>query len=180
MQTLKEHYLSTVIPNLKKTFDYKNIHEIPKVKKIEINSGLGTNGSNRVFLEKAIEEITTITGQYPILTKAKKSIAAFKIREGMILGLKVTLRKEKMYAFLERMIHLVFPRIRDFRGINPKSFDKNGNYNFGIQDQLVFPEIDFDRVEQQRGFNVTIVTTAKTTKESYFLLKEIGIPFSTI
>ncbi len=180
MQTLKEHYLLNVIPKLQRNFNYKNNHQIPKLKKIEINSGLGINGSNRVFLQKAIEEITTITGQYPILTKAKKSIAAFKIRQDMILGLKVTLRKEKMYSFLERLIHLVLPRIRDFRGVNPKSFDKDGNYNLGIHDQLVFPEIDFDQVDAQRGFNITIITTAKTAKESYFLLKEIGIPFSTI
>jgi large subunit ribosomal protein L5 len=178
MNNIKNHYLEAVVPKLLETFQYKNIHQIPKILKVEINSGLGVNGSNRVYLQKAIEEIRLISGQQPILKKAKKSVAGFKIRQGVTLGLKVTLRREKMYSFLERFIKLVLPRIRDFRGLNSNSFDKDGNYNVGVSDQLVFPEIDFELVDQQRGFNITIVTTAKSTKEGFFLLKELGIPFS--
>jgi large subunit ribosomal protein L5 len=161
-----------------KEFQYSNIHEIPKIEKIQVSAGLGLNASNRVFLQKATEEIRLITGQHPVLTVSKNSIAGFKIREGMPLGLTVTLRKEKMYAFLETFIKLVLPRIRDFRGLNPKNFDKHGNYNLGISEQLVFPQIDYDSVEQRRGFNITIVTTAKNATEGFFLLKELGVPFA--
>jgi large subunit ribosomal protein L5 len=178
MNNLKEHYTKVVIPKLLENFQYKNIHQIPKIEKITINSGLGLNASNRVFLQKATEEIRVITGQQPILTNAKKSIAGFKVRQDMPLGLTVTLRGEKMYAFLERFIKLTLPRIRDFRGLSPNTFDKHGNYNLGISEQLVFPEIDFDTVDQRRGFNITIVTTAKNQQESFYLLKEIGIPFA--
>ena len=177
MTNLKEHYLTTVIPKLVDEFKYSNKHQIPKIEKIHISAGLGLNASNRVFLQKAIEEIRLITGQHPILTNSKKSIAGFKIREGMPLGLTVTLRREKMYAFLEKFIKLVLPRIRDFRGLTTTNFDKEGNYNLGIAEQLVFPEIDYDNVDQRRGFNITIVTTAKNAKESLFLLKELGVPF---
>jgi large subunit ribosomal protein L5 len=180
MSNLKEHYKTIVIPKLIESFQYQNVHQIPKVEKIHINAGLGLNAQNRVFLQKATEEIRVITGQQPVLTKSKKSIAGFKVREEMPLGLTVTLRGEKMYAFLERFIKLALPRIRDFRGLNPNTFDKSGNYNTGISEQLVFPEIDFDSVDQRRGFNITIVTTAKTQKESYILLKELGVPFSKI
>jgi len=178
MNNLKEHYKKVVIPKLLENFEYKNIHEIPKIEKITINAGLGLNASNRVFLQKATEEIRVITGQQPILTNAKKSIAGFKVRQDMPLGLTVTLRREKMYAFLERFIKLTLPRIRDFRGLSPTTFDKHGNYNLGISEQLVFPEIDFDTVDQRRGFNITIVTTAKNQQESFYLLKEIGVPFA--
>ena len=178
MNNLKEHYTKVVIPKLLENFQYKNIHQIPKIEKITINAGLGLNASNRVFLQKATEEIRVITGQQPILTNAKKSIAGFKVRQDMPLGLTVTLRGEKMYAFLERFIKLTLPRIRDFRGLSPNTFDKHGNYNLGISEQLVFPEIDFDTVDQRRGFNITIVTTAKNQQESFYLLKEIGIPFA--
>jgi large subunit ribosomal protein L5 len=178
MNNLKEYYLKTVIPKLKNEFEYKNVHQIPKIEKIQINAGLGLNASNRVYLQKAIEEIRIISGQQPIICKAKKSVAGFKVRQGIVLGLKVTLRNEKMYAFLERFIKLALPRIRDFRGLNPKTFDKNGNYNIGISEQLVFPEIEFDSVDQKRGFNITVVTTAKTQQEGLFLLQEIGIPFT--
>ena len=178
MNNLKEHYKKNVVPKLLENFQYKNIHEIPKIEKITINAGLGLNASNRVFLQKATEEIRVITGQQPILTNAKKSIAGFKVRQDMPLGLTVTLRREKMYSFLERFIKLTLPRIRDFRGLNPTTFDKYGNYNLGISEQLVFPEIDFDTVDQRRGFNITIVTTAKNQQESFYLLKEIGVPFS--
>jgi large subunit ribosomal protein L5 len=180
MNNLKEHYKNNVVPKLLEKFQYKNIHEIPKIEKIHINSGLGLNAQNRVFLQKATEEIRVITGQQPILTEAKKSIAGFKVRQDMPLGLTVTLRREKMYAFLERFIKLTLPRIRDFRGLNPKTFDKHGNYNIGISEQLVFPEIDFDTVDQRRGFNITIVTTAKNQQEGYYLLQELGIPFAKI
>jgi large subunit ribosomal protein L5 len=178
MNNLKNHYFTSVIPKLLEEFKYKNIHEIPKLEKIQISSGLGLNAQNRVFLQKAIEEIRIITGQQPIVTNSKKSIAGFKIREGIPLGLTVTLRREKMYSFLERFIKLVLPRIRDFRGLNSTNFDKYGNYNMGISEQLVFPDIDFDSVDQKRGFNITIVTTAKNQQEGFFLLKELGVPFA--
>nr|AYO28720.1 ribosomal protein L5 [Neotessella volvocina] len=178
MSNLKKKYLEDVIPKLQQEFKYLNIHQIPKIEKIQISSGLGLNAQNRVFLQKSIDEIRAITGQQPILTYAKKSVAGFKIREGMPLGLTVTLRREKMYSFLEKFISLVLPRIRDFRGINPYNFDKYGNYNLGISEQLVFPEIDYDSVEQRRGLNITIVTTTSNSKESMFLLKELGLPFS--
>jgi large subunit ribosomal protein L5 len=180
MNNLKDHYLKIVVPKLTEEFEYENIHQIPKIEKIHINAGLGLNAQNRVFLQKAIEEIRLITGQQPILKHAKKSIAGFKVREGMPLGLTVTLRREKMYSFLERFIKLTLPRIRDFRGLNPSTFDRDGNYNIGISEQLVFPEIDFDTVDQRRGFNITIVTTAKNSQESFFLLKELGVPFAKI
>ena len=180
MNNLKDHYLKIVVPKLTEEFEYENIHQIPKIEKIHINAGLGLNAQNRVFLQKAIEEIRLITGQQPILKHAKKSIAGFKVRQGMPLGLTVTLRREKMYSFLERFIKLTLPRIRDFRGLNPSTFDRDGNYNIGISEQLVFPEIDFDTVDQRRGFNITIVTTAKNSQESFFLLKELGVPFAKI
>jgi large subunit ribosomal protein L5 len=168
MSNLKNDYLNSVIPKLKEEFKYNNIHQIPKIEKINVSAGLGLNAQNRVFLQKATEEIRLITGQQPVLTLAKKSIAGFKVREGMPLGLTVTLRRGKMYAFLEKFIKLVLPRIRDFRGLNPNNFDKHGNYNLGISEQLVFPEIDYDSVDQRRGFNITIVTTAKNRKEGFF------------
>lgn len=178
MTNLKTKYLEIVIPKLVKEFNYLNKHQIPKLEKIQINSGLGLNAQNRVFLQKATEEIRLITGQQPILTLSKTSIAGFKIREEMPLGLTVTLRREKMYAFFEKFVGLVLPRIRDFRGLNPMNFDKHGNYNLGISEQLVFPEIDYDSVEQRRGFNITIVTSAKNSTEAFFLLKELGVPFA--
>ena len=177
MNNLKNLYKETVVPKLVQEFKYSNVHEIPKIEKIHVSAGLGLNAQNRVFLQKATEEIRLITGQQPILTLSKNSIAGFKIREGMPLGLSVTLRREKMYAFLEKFIKLVLPRIRDFRGLNPTNFDRHGNYNLGIAEQLVFPEIDYDTVEQRRGFNITIVTTAKNATQSFFLLTELGVPF---
>jgi len=177
MSNLKNDYLNTVVPKMVDEFKYENKHEIPKLVKIQVSAGLGLNGQNRVFLQKATDEIRTITGQHPILTVAGNSVAGFKVREGMPLGLTVTLRRKKMYAFLEKFIKLVLPRIRDFRGLSPNQFDKHGNYNLGISEQLVFPEIEYDSVEQRRGFNITIVTTAKTEAESFFLLNELGFPF---
>jgi len=178
MSNLKTLYKEEIVKKLLQEFNYSNPHEIPKLVKIQVSAGLGLNASNRVFLQKATEEIRLITGQHPILTTSKNSIAGFKIREGMPLGLTVTLRREKMYAFLEKFIMLVLPRIRDFRGLNPNNFDKHGNYNLGISEQLVFPEIDYDSVEQRRGFNITIVTTAKNSQEGFLLLKELGVPFA--
>jgi len=178
MSNLKNDYLSTVVPKLVEEFKYENKHQIPKIEKIQISAGLGLNAQNRVFLQKATEEIRLITGQQPVLTLAKNSVAGFKIREGMPLGLTVMLRRAKMYAFLEKFIKLVLPRIRDFRGLNPNNFDKHGNYNLGISEQLVFPEIDYDSVDQRRGLNITIVTSAKNATEGFFLLKELGVPFA--
>ncbi len=178
MNNLQIEYNEKIIPKLQKQFVYKNKHQLPKLEKIQISSGLGLNAQNKTFLQKAIEEIRLVSGQQPILTKAKKSIAGFKIREDMPLGLVVTLRRDKMYSFLEKFTKLVLPRIRDFRGLSTTNFDKYGNYNIGISEQLVFPEIDYDNVEQKRGFNITIVTTAKTKEESFFLLKELGVPFA--
>jgi large subunit ribosomal protein L5 len=172
MSNLKNHYIENVVPKLVQEFQYKNKHQIPKIEKINVSCGLGLNASNRVFLQKATEEIRLITGQQPLLTISKNSIAGFKIREGMPLGLVVTLRREKMYAFL--------PRIRDFRGLNPNNFDKHGNYNIGISEQLVFPEIDYDSVDQRRGLNITVVTTAQNSKEAFFLLQELGVPFTKL
>lgn len=180
MSNLKNDYINIVVPKLLDEFKYTNQHQIPKIEKINISCGLGLNASNRVFLQKAIEEIRLITGQQPLLTISKKSIAGFKIREGMPLGLVVTLRREKMYAFLEKFIKLTLPRIRDFRGLNPNNFDKRGNYNLGIAEQLVFPEIDYDSVDQRRGLNITIVTTAKNSKEAFFLLQQLGVPFKKL
>lgn len=177
---LKCFYNENVKLQLFKEFNYKNIHQIPKINKIVVSIGLGLQAQNQNFLEKAIEEIRLITGQHPIITKAKQSIAGFKIREDMTLGLMVTLRDEKMYAFLEKLIKLVLPKIRDFRGLKIKQFDNHGNYNLGIFEQLIFPEIDYGAVEQRRGFNINICTTAKTSKEGFFLLKELGFPFSSL
>ena len=146
--------------------------------KIQLNRGLGIDGQNNKTLQKSIDEIRLITGQQPITTKAKKSIAGFKVREEMTLGITVTLRSKKMYAFLEKLIHLVLPRIRDFRGLSLKGFDRNGNYNFGLKEQLVFPEINYENVDQVKGFNISIVTTAKTKNEGIALLKEFGFPLT--
>lgn len=179
MSNLKNLYKTEIITKLHSTFNYKNIHEIPKLEKIVVSSSYGLKALNNNFLKEAIQEYRLITGQHPILTKAKKSIASFKIREGMPLGLVVTLRREKMYDFLERLIKLVLPRIRDFRGLNSDSIDNFGNYTFGINDQFLFPELDIDISNLQRGFNITFVTTAKNRKETVFLLKEFGLPFKS-
>jgi large subunit ribosomal protein L5 len=174
---LKRDYQERIVPELKKQFNYTNVHQIPKLIKINVSCGLGLNGQNNTFLQKSIDELRIITGQQPITTVAKKSIAGFKVRKDMPLGLKTTLRRRKMYAFLTRLIHLVLPRIRDFRGLPTTGFDKYGNYSLGLSEQLVFPEINYDDVDQKRGFNITIVTTAKTPEESFLLLQELGVPF---
>ena len=177
-KNLKFLYKDLIFPNLIKQFDYKNNHEVPKLVKIQLNCGLGVDAQNNKTLQKSIDEIRLITGQQPILTKAKKSIAGFKVREEMILGITVTLRSRKMYAFLEKLIHLVLPRIRDFRGLSLKGFDRNGNYNFGLKEQLLFPEINYENVDQIKGLNISIVTTAQTKSEGIALLKEFGFPLT--
>lgn len=169
-------YKETIIQNLNQKFNYKNIHQVPKIVKIQVNRGLGIDAQNNSILKKSVDEFRVITGQQPVITKAKKSIAGFKVREEMTLGVTVTLRGEKMFSFLEKLIHLVLPRIRDFRGLSAKGFDRDGNFNFGLREQLVFPEINYDTVDQTRGFNITIVTTAKTKNEGLALLKEFGFP----
>lgn len=176
-QKLKLHYKNEVVPSLQKELKIKNLHEIPKIEKIQINRGLGLAAQNKKILQKSINELRLITGQKPVITTAQNSIAGFKIREEMELGLTVTLRRDKMYSFLERLINLVLPRIRDFQGLDPRCFDKNGNYNFGLQDQLIFPEIEYDQVDQILGLNINIVTSTNEQKTSNLLLEKIGLPF---
>ena len=159
-------------------FKYNNIHEVPKIIKITINRGLGDASKNNKALDASVQELVLITGQQPIVNKARKSIAGFKIREGMPVGICVTLRKQLMYSFLERFIHLALPRIRDFKGISITGFDGRGNYNIGIKEQLIFPEIEYDKVDQIRGIDISITTTAKTQEEGIALLKAIGMPFN--
>lgn len=159
-------------------FKYENIHEVPKITKIVINRGLGEASRNSKALENSVKEIALITGQQPVVTKARKSVAGFKIREGVPVGIAVTLRKNLMYSFLERFTNLALPRIRDFKGISIKSFDGRGNYNIGIKEQLMFPEIEYDRVDQIRGLDIAITTTAKTQQEGIALLKALGMPFN--
>ena len=175
--SLKKIYEEKICPELIKEFKYKNVHEIPKLIKITINRGIGEAAQNAKIIDKSIEELTYIAGQKPIITKTKKSIAGFKIRDNMPIGLKVTLRREKMYDFLNKLINLSLPRIRDFRGINSKQFDGRGNYNLGIKEQIIFPEINYEQVEKIRGIDINIVTTAKNDKESFALLKKFGMPF---
>nr|UAT97813.1 ribosomal protein L5 [Ahnfeltia fastigiata] len=175
--SLKILYNEKISPELLSKFEYKNIHEIPKLVKITINRGIGEASQNAKALDSSIQEFTLITGQKPIVTRAKKSIAGFKIRDHVPVGLTVTLRKHKMYDFLNKLINLSLPRIRDFRGINPKNFDGRGNYNLGLKEQLIFPEIEYDSVEKIRGMDIAIVTTAKTDEESLALLQNFGMPF---
>ena len=172
----KELYKDYVVPSLIEEFGYPNPLEVPKIVKISVNRGLGEGSRNSKELEISLKEIATVTGQQPVVSKSKKSIAGFKIREGMEVGASVTLRKEKMYSFLDRLIHITLPRIRDFRGITIDGFDGRGNYNLGIKDQLIFPEISYDDVTQMQGFDISIVTTAKNDEESYSLLKKLGMP----
>ena len=177
-QTLRVYYKEKVIPSLLEQFKYKNIHEVPKITKITVNRGLGEASKNNKALDISLQELASITGQQPIITKARKSIAGFKIRDGMPVGIAVTLRKQIMYAFLERFIHLSLPRIRDFKAISIKGFDGRGNYNIGIREQLIFPEIEYDKVDQIRGMDISITTSAKTQQEGIALLKALGMPFN--
>lgn len=178
-QRLKTQYLETIVPQLSKQFNYKNIHEVPQLKKIVINRGIGDASQNNKVLESFIKELGTIAGQKGVITRSKKSIAGFKIREEMPVGVTVTLRGDRMFGFLDRLIHLALPRVRDFQGISPKSFDKNGNYSLGLEEQLMFPEIEYDKIDQIRGMDITLVTTAKNQEESLALLKYFGLPFKS-
>ena len=177
MNRLKEKYTKEIIPSLKEQFDYKTIMQVPKLEKIVVNVGCGDASHNSKLLEAAVNDLGLITGQKPVVTKAHKSIAGFKIREGQAIGCKVTLRGEAMYNFLDKLISVSLPRVRDFRGLSPKAFDGRGNYTIGIKEQLVFPEIEFDNVVKVRGLDIVLVTTANTNDEAYALLKELGIPF---
>jgi len=161
-----------------KHFGYKNVMAVPKLVKINVNMGLGEAISNAKILDVASEELAAITGQHPVVTKAKKSIAAFKLRQGMPIGVTVTLRGDRMFEFFDRLVNIALPRVRDFRGVSPKSFDGRGNYTLGLRDQLIFPEVDYGKVDKARGMNITVVTTAKTDDEAYELLKVLGMPFA--
>ena len=177
MERLREKYENEIVPALMKKFSYKSIMQVPKLEKIVINIGVGESKDNPKALENAMNDLAIITGQKPIITKAKKSIAGFKIREGMNLGCKVTLRSAKMYEFMDRLISISIPRIRDFRGLNPNSFDGRGNYSMGVKEQLIFPEIEYEKVDKLRGMDIIFVTTAKTDEEAKALLDLMGMPF---
>lgn len=177
-QKLKSYYREKVIPSLIEKFNYKNVQEVPKITKITINRGLGEASRNNKALESSIQELALIAGQQPVITKAKKSVAGFKIRDGMPVGVTVTLRNKLMYSFLERLIHLALPRIRDFKGISVQLFDGRGNYNLGLKEQLIFPELEYDKVDQIRGMDISITTTARTQQEGIALLKSLGMPFN--
>ncbi|MBZ2177439.1 MAG: 50S ribosomal protein L5 [Acidobacteriota bacterium] len=174
---LREHYLKNVVPALKNEFGYTNIMAVPKIEKISVNVGLGEATSNPKIMDGAVNELASITGQRPVVTKAKKSIAAFKLRENMPIGCMVTLRGDRMFEFLDRLMNISLPRVRDFRGVSSKSFDGRGNYTLGVKDQLIFPEIDYNKVDKTRGMNISITTTAKTDAEGVALLKLMGMPF---
>ncbi len=175
---LKEMYTNQITKAMMEKFNYKNIMEIPKLEKVVINMGLGDAKDNPKLLESAVEELAQISGQKPIVTKAKKSVANFKVRTGMSVGAKVTLRGERMYEFVDKLFNIALPRVRDFRGVNPNSFDGRGNYSLGIKEQLIFPEINYDKVERIRGMDIIFVTTAKTDEEARELLRLLGMPFA--
>ena len=177
MESLKEQYQKEIIPALMKKFQYKSVMQAPKLEKIVINIGLGDTKDNPKELDNAISDLTIITGQKPIITTAKKSIAAFKLREGAKVGCKVTLRSDKMYDFANKLFNVALPRVRDFRGVSSKSFDGNGNYSLGIKEQLIFPEIEYDKIDKLRGMDIIFVTTAKTDEEAKELLTLLGMPF---
>ena len=178
MARLKDKYMSEVMPALMEKFGYKNVMQIPKVEKVIINMGVGEAVANPKVLDAAVSDLTTIAGQKPVVTRAKKSIAAFKIRQGMPIGTKVTLRGERMYHFLDKLLNVALPRVRDFRGVSAKAFDGRGNYTLGIKEQLIFPEIEYDKIDKIRGMDIIIVTTANTDEEARELLKLMGMPFS--
>ena len=178
MARMKDKYRQEVAPALLKKFSYKNVMQIPKVEKVVLNIGVGEAVANPKILDSAVTDLTMISGQKPVITRAKKSIAAFKIRQGMAIGTKVTLRGERMYHFLDKLVNVALPRVRDFRGVNPNSFDGRGNYSLGIKEQLIFPEIDYDKVDKIRGMDIIIVTNAQTDEEARELLRLMGMPFS--
>ena len=177
MARLKEYYLKEVVPALIKEFNYQNRMEIPRLEKVVVNMGLGEAIQNIKILDSAVIELSMIVGQRPVITKAKKSIATFKLRQGMSIGCHVTLRREKMYEFFDRLVNVALPRVRDFRGISPKSFDGRGNFSVGLKEQIIFPEIDYDKIDKVKGMNISIVTSAKTDDEARQLLKLMGLPF---
>lgn len=177
MARLKEYYKKTVAPALVKQFDYKNPMQVPKIVKIVVNMGLGEAISNVKIIDGAVQEIAMITGQKPIVNKARKSIATFKLRQGMPIGCSVTLRKDTMYEFFDRLVNVALPKVRDFRGISAKAFDGRGNYSLGLHEQIIFPEIEYDKIDKVKGMNITIVTTARTDDEARVLLKLMGVPF---
>jgi large subunit ribosomal protein L5 len=179
MSRLRERYEKEVVPGLKKEFGYANVMAIPKITKIVVNMGLGEATQNAKIVDTGSDEVARITGQKPVVTRAKKSVAQFKVRKGMPIGAMVTLRGERMWDFLDRLIAVALPRVRDFRGVSPKGFDGRGNYTLGLRDQLLFPEIDYMKVDKARGMNISVVTTAKTDEESRKLLQLLGVPFRT-
>jgi large subunit ribosomal protein L5 len=177
MARLKQFYADSVVPELKKQFDYSNPMEIPRITKITLNMGVGEAVADRKVMEHALEDLAKIAGQKPVVMKARKSVAGFKVREGWPVGCKVTLRRERMYEFLDRLINIALPRVRDFRGMSPKAFDGRGNYNMGVKEQIIFPEIDYDKIDALRGMNITFTTTAKTDEEGRALLAAFNFPF---
>lgn len=178
MNRVLEHYKTVVVPELTEQFKYTSVMQVPKIVKIVVNMGIGDSIANSKLLDAAVEDLTAISGQKPLVTKAKKSIAVFKLREGMPIGAKVTLRGERMYEFYDKLVSIALPRVRDFRGVNPNAFDGRGNYTIGVKEQLIFPEINYDKVMKVRGMDIVIVTTAKTDEEGRALLTKLGMPFS--
>jgi len=178
MARLKDYYKKEVVSRLTKDYAYKNVMQVPRITKIVVNMGLGEALSNIKILDSASDEIALITGQRPVINRARKSVANFKLREGNPIGCSVTLRREKMYEFLDRLVNVALPRVRDFRGISPKGFDGRGNYTFGIKEQIIFPEISYDKIDKIKGMNITVVTTAKTDEEGRSLLRYLGMPFA--
>ncbi len=177
MPRLKEKYNKELLKSIKEEFNFKNVNQVPRMVKIVVNIGVGEAIVNSKALDHAVEDIKVITGQMPVVTRARKSIANFKLREGMAIGCSVTIRGDRMYEFLDRLVNVALPRVRDFKGLSPKSFDGFGNYSLGIKEQVIFPEINYDKIDKIRGMNVSIVTTAKTDKEAFSLLKKMGMPF---
>lgn len=177
MNRMQERYQKEAVPALLKAFQFKNVMQVPRITKVVLNIGLGSEQDNAKALEAAMADMTTITGQKPIMTKARTSIANFKLREGRIIGTKVTLRGDKMWAFLDRLLNAALPRVRDFRGVSPDAFDGRGNYTLGLRDQLIFPEIEYDKIDKLRGMEVTVVTTAKSDDHARLMLQILGMPF---
>ena len=177
MARLKEKYKNEVVPAMMKKFGYNNVMQVPKLEKVVINMGLGEAIQNSKAIDAAVNDLMTITGQRPVVTKAKRSVAAFKLRAGMSIGATVTLRGDRMYEFADKLFNVALPRVRDFRGVSPKSFDGRGNYSLGVREQLIFPEIDYDKIDKVRGMDITFVTTAKTDEEAHELLRLLGMPF---
>lgn len=177
MLNMKEQYKQEVVPALQKEFSYKNVMQVPRIEKITLNMGVGEAVGDKKLIENAVADLERLSGQKAVVTKARKSVAGFKIREGWPIGCKVTLRGDRMWDFLDRLVHIAIPRVRDFRGLNPKSFDGRGNYSMGVREQIIFPEIDYDRVDKIRGLDITITTSAETDDEGRELLKAFGFPF---